>query len=387
MAKRKKTKTKKINYPSWLIVIIIVILLTGFIYHFITYNGQDNMWSFIGDIKEAINKPSNNEPPNNEPPNINSDELSIHFLELGNKYNGDAIYIKAGDNDILIDAGSRTKSASAIHDYLNDYVTDNKLEYVIATHAHQDHIAGFVSDGTTKGIFELYETGTIIDFALTNSTTNLYSNYQIALEKEIDARAKHYTALECYNNTNGAQKTYELSEGITMTILYNYYYEHKASSENDYSVCLLITQGDKNFLFTGDLEEGAENKLITSNKLPQVTLFKAPHHGSSTSSGENLLAVIKPEIVVCCCVCGFDEYHAAAENIFPSQKFVTNTGKYTDKIYITSIQDINDVGYTSLNGSVVVTSDGETVVVHGTNNDTLFKDTTWAKENRIWPTN
>ena len=36
-------------------------------------------------------------------------EFQIHFLELGNKYSGDSIYIKAGENDILIDAGSRKK--------------------------------------------------------------------------------------------------------------------------------------------------------------------------------------------------------------------------------------------------------------------------------------
>ena len=41
-----------------------------------------------------------------------SGDLSIHFMELGNNYTGDAVYIKAGDTDILIDAGSRTNSAA-----------------------------------------------------------------------------------------------------------------------------------------------------------------------------------------------------------------------------------------------------------------------------------
>ena len=68
------------------------------------------------------------------------------FLELGNYYAGDSVYIKAGEVDILIDAGSRASSSTTIHNYIKEYCTDRKLEYVIATHAHQDHIAGFVGD-------------------------------------------------------------------------------------------------------------------------------------------------------------------------------------------------------------------------------------------------
>ena len=41
-------------------------------------------------------------------------ELEIHFLELGNKYTGDCTYIKAGDKDILIDAGSKASSIETI---------------------------------------------------------------------------------------------------------------------------------------------------------------------------------------------------------------------------------------------------------------------------------
>ena len=70
-------------------------------------------------------------------------DISIHFLELGNKYTGDCTYIKAGDVDILIDCGSKSNSVSTISSYLKNYVTDGVLEYVIVSHAHQDHYAGF----------------------------------------------------------------------------------------------------------------------------------------------------------------------------------------------------------------------------------------------------
>ena len=76
-----------------------------------------------------------------------SDVFSVHFLELGNKYTGDCTYIKYGDVDILIDCGSRANSVGAVSSYLNRYVTDNTLEYVIVTHAHRDHYAGFATMG------------------------------------------------------------------------------------------------------------------------------------------------------------------------------------------------------------------------------------------------
>ena len=91
-----------------------------------------------------------------------SGDLQIHFLELGNYYTGDCVYIKAGDTDVLIDAGSKTSSVPTISAYLDQYVTDNKLEYVIVTHAHEDHYAGFAA---STGIFDLYECEVIIDFA------------------------------------------------------------------------------------------------------------------------------------------------------------------------------------------------------------------------------
>ena len=74
------------------------------------------------------------------------EDYQIHFLELGNWYTGDSTYVKYGDIDILIDAGSRKSSAATIKEYVDQFCTDGKLEYVIATHAHQDHIAGFVGN-------------------------------------------------------------------------------------------------------------------------------------------------------------------------------------------------------------------------------------------------
>ena len=311
--------------------------------------------------------------------------LSIHFLELGNKYTGDCTLIKVGDTEVLIDAGSRKGSAKTIVPYVQQYCTDGVLEYVIATHAHQDHIAGFVGTSTEKGIFESFVCETIIDYPLTEVTSQIRTNYENLRDEEVQKGAKHYTALECWNNQNGAQRSYTLGAGVTMNILYQKYYEEDASDENDYSVCMLLSQGDKHYLFTGDLEKHGEQSLVESNDLPDCVLFKGGHHGSPTSNTPALLSVIKPDIVCVCCCCGSDEYTSNVANMFPSQAFVDNVAPYTDKVYVTTMVATGTAGYQSMNGNIVLSSNGGEVTVNCSNNNTLFKDTDWFQANRTMP--
>ncbi len=316
---------------------------------------------------------------------IITDDLQIHFLELGNAYTGDCTLIKTGNTEVLIDAGSRKGSAETIVPYIQRYCTDGVLEYVIATHAHQDHIAGFVGTTTADGVFESFVCETIIDYSLANTNSGIRTEYETLRNQEVEAGAKHYTALECWNNQNGASRSYALADDITLNILYQKYYEEKTSDENDYSVCALLTQGNNHYLFTGDLEHKGEESLVESNQLPECKLFKGGHHGSPTSSTATLLSVIKPEIVCVCCCCGSDEYTDNIANMFPSQAFVDRVAPYTDKVYVTTIISENDKGYESLNGNIVVSSNGGEVGVACSNNNTLFKDTEWFKENRILP--
>ena len=316
---------------------------------------------------------------------VSTAEMSVHFLELGNKYTGDCTLIKVGDTEVLIDAGSRKGSAETIVPYIEEHCTDGVLEYVIATHAHQDHIAGFVGTASADGVLESFDCKTIIDYPRTEVTSQIRKDYEALRDEEVKAGAKHYTALECWNEENGAKRAYELGEGVTLNILYQKYYEVDASDENEYSVCVLVSQGENHYLFTGDLEENGEESLAESNDLPKCTLFKAGHHGSPSSTSNALLAVIQPEIVCVCCCCGSDEYTDNVANMFPSQAFVDRVAPYTDEVYVTTIVADNKAGFTSMNGNIVVVSDGKEVRVNGSNNNILFKDTEWFKENRTMP--
>ena len=288
-------------------------------------------------------------------------DLEINFMMLGNKYAGDSIYIKAGDTDILVDAGSRKNSAPVIKDYLLDktsthsYIEDNKLEYVIATHADQDHIAAFVG---ANGIFKdpNLEVETIIEFSLTNKDTDLYNEYREAVNKLEETGTKVYTALECYNNENGATRVINLANGIELEILYNYYYENKTSNENNYSVCFMLRRGEEQFLFTGDLEGEGEKLLVENNNLGEVYLYKLGHHGSKTSSSMQLLNVIKPKVAVATCVAFTTEYTKDMDNTFPTKTAIDNLFAINsvEHLYVPYMVSDNEAGYEVANGNIVV---------------------------------
>ena len=309
-------------------------------------------------------------------------EISFHFMMLGNGNSGDSIYIKAGDNDILIDAGSNENSLPSIKAYLDKYVVDNTLEYVIVTHGDSDHIAGFAE---SNGIFQSYQCEVIIDMPKSVKTTATYDRYIEYRNQEVNNGAKHYTALECYNNQNGAQRVYNLTEdgNIKFEVLYNYYYENYTKNENDNSVCVQFYHGSKKFLFTGDLGESGENYLVEYNTLSRVELYKAGHHGSATSSNTKLLERIKPSICVVQCAIG-DTYD------FPKQAFINRIAPYTKDVYVTTMANAdyitNGKSYQAFNGDVVVVSDeNDGVYVECSAMQTKLYQTQWFLDNRTMP--
>ncbi len=313
-------------------------------------------------------------------------DMTIHFLELGNKYTGDCTYIKAGDTDILIDAGSKASSVKTIDSYLSRYVTDGVLEYVIVTHAHEDHYAGFATTEKTESLFDLYECEVIIDFAQITKGKDektQYKNYIRERDAEIEKGAEHYTAAEFIKEKGGVA---EIAEGMTLTVLDSYFYHNRSAEENNHSVCTLISDGTNNYLFTGDLEEEGEEKLVEMNELPTVKVYKAGHHGSKTSSNDVLLKVIQPQIVCVCCCCGSPQYTDIDENQFPTQLFINRIAPYTDKVYVTTIcEDYKKDKFESMNGNIVIRSiDGDVAVICSASTDVL-KESKWFEKHRTMP--
>ena len=377
-------KVVKKNPALFVVLVILVICL-----------GIGGFFAYKYVIEPRMN---NNEPTSSQRSTYVGDSaaMDINFLELGNKYTGDSTFIKAGDVDILIDAGSRKNSATTIANFIDGYCTDGVLEYVIATHAHQDHIAGFVGSNSDKGIFERYKIDTLIDFSRTvnedeSKATQLYKDYVQLRDSKISSGdiAHHYTANDCIQGTNGAKKVYTLGEGMEMEILdQKYYRELDKNDENNHSVCTLFTQANNHYLFTGDLEKEGEASLVELNNLPECELFKGGHHGSYTANTDTLLNVIKPKTVCICCCAGWKEYSDNPDNMFPAQAAINRIAKWTDKVYVTTVStDTDGSDYHSMNGNINFhCAKGKEYVVTGSNNSVILKDTEWFKNNRTWPT-
>ena len=360
-------KVAKKNPKAFIIIVVVILLVIG---------AGFAVWYFF--LRKE-----------NKPQSV-SDGITINFLELGNYHTGDCTFIKAGDVDILIDAGSTNESVETTIPFINQYCTDGKLEYVIATHAHDDHISGFYSTSSRTGIFDTYKIGTLIDFSMTKKdptkeTTTLgkYTNSMNARIESGDIE-HHYTALECVEETNGAKKEYTINDSVTMSILDQKYYHEldKGIDENNYSVCTLFTHGSNHYLFTGDLEKEGEASLVELNHLPHCQLFKGGHHGSATSNTDTLLDVITPEVVCICCCAGNDEYAQS----FPYQETIDRLAKHTDKIYVTTVTTDGHKGFKSMNGNIAFAcANGIEYTVTGSNNSTILKETEWFRENRTWP--
>ncbi len=388
-AQRAAEKAARKNPKVFFTIVIIVLILAivaGACYYFLIYKKQEH------------NKPGSEVGEGNLT-EITSADLSIHFIAPAVKASGDAALIKVGNTEVLIDAGPNKSNTNEIKDYLTEYCTDGKLEYVIATHSDSDHIAGMVGNkngDTYTGILYSYAIGTIIQFDHVTSETQLCKDYRTAVDYAVSKGAVAYTGSQCWNNEEGAQRTYYLDEAqtISMNILYQKFYDEVSGDNNNHSVCMLLTQnlGDKqnNYLFTGDLEKEGEESLVASNTLPQCVLYKAGHHGSKTSSNDALLNAIRPEYIAVCCCAGHNQYGAKPENVFPTQAFIDRAAKHTEKIYVTIMWDEVNDSYQQMNGDIVFyfgkgEADAEkSLKLYCSNNTTILKDTEWFKANRTW---
>ncbi|MDD6302598.1 MAG: MBL fold metallo-hydrolase [Bacillales bacterium] len=324
---------------------------------------------------------------------IKSKDFSIHFMELGNKYAGDATLIKAGTVEVLIDAGSKVSSIDVIADYVGQYI-ENGLDYIIVTHAHEDHYVGFATNTYEDSLFSKLNVGpetTLIDFSqiTENKASNkMYKNYINNVDNAVSKGVKHY---KCAELVNTDKNVISLNDNVIMKILKTKFYDAPSNTENNHSVCTLFTAGELNYLFTGDLEkEGEESLVYYNNDLPKVEVYKAGHHGSKTSSSELLMEKIQPKKVCVCCCAGSSEYTKTDVNQFPTQAFINNVAPYTDQIFVTTQCVDYDKGiYESMNGNIIICHNiiDKQSQTYCSNNTNILKETEWFKSHRSWPSN
>lgn len=215
-----------------------------------------------------------------------SKKLRVSFLDIGQ---GDSILIQTpSGHDMIIDGGVSDKVLEKVSSKMSYF--DRHIDVMIATHPDADHITGLIP------VLTQFEVDAIITSPLSGHT---------GVAGEL---TKHVDDEHAVVHVARKGDVIDFGDGVVAHILYPSKNLHvKESETNDASVSLVITYGEESVLLTGDLPTTHEGELIggllslrQSREFANssVTIYKAGHHGSKYSSGEQLLSYIRPEYAV-----------------------------------------------------------------------------------------
>lgn len=194
--------------------------------------------------------------------------FSLTMLDVGQ---GLSILVQADGEYLLYDGGGRSASSYVVS-YLQQHgVTE--LEWLAVSHYDEDHISGLVGVLHTTPV----EQALMPDYT---TDTQIYQSLQTVLgEKDVPVI---YPAQGDIFSLGGAE--------IQVVGPQNYVYD----SDNDKSLCLRICYGDFQCLLTGDAEQDAEQDMVASGQDLTCDLYVVGHHGSSSSTSEELLDAASP---------------------------------------------------------------------------------------------
>lgn len=180
---------------------------------------------------------------------------------------------------MLIDGGEYSAFPKVVNYIRSLDIT--KLDYIIASHPHSDHI------GSLHKVIEEYGAKMLIMPEVSEEMTPVSSSYK----KMIEEATKCGTEIE-YAKVG---TTYNLTEECTLDILgpVAHYEDY-----NNYSIVCRLNYKETSFLFTGDIEEQAERDILDYGVDVSATVLKVAHHGSRTSSIKKFVQAVNPEYAV-----------------------------------------------------------------------------------------
>lgn len=238
--------------------------------------------------------------------------LRITFFDVGL---GDSALIETPDVRILIDTGTTPAFHSRVIPYLRAHGLHH-LDAVILSHAHDDHAGG---------VSELLQ-GCKVDRLIATPQTLTELRYQVTFSCPIDTLFfdRHYGNL----------------------LLRFYPPQVGATTDNDASLVVQVTNGGFSALFTGDLSETGEQELL-DNPIQPVDLLKVAHHGSDTGTSPEFLFRVKPQAVVI----STSEHNRYG---FPSPATLQRLAPLGERVFVTGRE-----------GAVTVETDGKTIRMRG----------------------
>ena len=201
--------------------------------------------------------------------------MKVHYIDVGQ---GDATLVQVNGKNLLIDAGPN-KSADSLVEYIKG-IGVTTIDHVIATHPHEDHIGGM------DEIFDAFEVKNFYSPKVEHTTKTF--------EKMINAVTNEGLKITTIKAGDGSK--IDLGDGTKVEIFSPV--DDKYNELNDYSPIMKITFGENSFLFTGDAEKLVEKQVIANGENIDADVLKVGHHGSTTSSSEDFIKEVSPDIAV-----------------------------------------------------------------------------------------
>ena len=248
--------------------------------------------------------------------------MLVHYINVGQ---GDAELIQVNGLNMLIDAGPGSNEKDLIS-YL-DKLKIKKLDYVIATHPHEDHI------GNMDDVINKYEIGKFYAPKVEHTTK--------AFEKMVTALKKKDLKI---NVIKEGTDTIDLGKDTKVSVFSPKANFNDKKDLNNYSPIIKIQYGNNSFLFTGDAEKLEENYVLDKGYDIKADVLKLGHHGSTTSTSENFLKKVNPSIGIISCGIDNDYGH-------PHKETLKKLDKYKVKIY-----------RTDKDGTITLSSDGKNII-------------------------
>lgn len=305
-----RKKKNKIIYKIIIAVAIIIIALLGIDFEDIK-NQSKNLYE---DAKNYINGEVENTNQNLQTEVINGENVIVHFIDVGQ---ADSILVQSDGKNMLIDAGTNEIGKTVVK-YLND-LGISKIDYLVGTHPHEDHIGGL------DDVIDNFDIGTIYMPKIQTNTKTFESVLDSIANKNLKITSPNVG--DTFNVGNASCEIMACGTGSSK----------EKSNLNLSSIVIRMVYGTQSFLFTGDME--VENEQARS--WPETTVLKVAHHGSDTSSSENFLEQVHPKIAV---------ISVGKDNSYghPKQTTLDKLNKLNTKVYRTDLQ-----------GTIVVICDGK----------------------------
>ena len=301
-----KRKSKKKDFGK--MIITVLVLFAVFMYNeFILENDNKSLDEDTSDVLESDESSVQLKVDGN---------FNVYYFNVGQ---ADSILIENNGSYMLIDAGNNADGKKLVN-YFNDMGIE-KFDYVIATHAHEDHIGGMDNIINNFEVDKFYMPDVV-------TTSKTFEDVIIALEDN-----------KVGLTTPNIGDTFTFG-GCYFTVLY---LSDDDSDLNDTSIVVRGVYGDTSFLFMGDATGNAEATML--NKTIDSDVLKVGHHGSRYSSTLDFLNKVTPEYAIVSVGVGNSYEH-------PHDEALTRLENIGAKVYRTD----ND-------GTILVTSDGENISV------------------------